>query len=345
MTLTPRLLLVAQDLRQLNRINFLSTLIRQLDRFAIPFSVFDLSIDLGRYGNRALRAAGAGLGELIDRGLNRRLFHQASRGYSHVVVIKGAYLFPEALTQLKRENPRLCLSCINTDDPFRLAPGSSNERIRDAVPFYDRYFTWSQRIVEKIDEKAGRPIGVFLPFAADTDVIQPLFGTRHRYPVSFVGNWDPERQETVDRIGALFAEKGMEKLRVFGLGWRGRGAYVVDERQIGPRFVDVLCRSAINLNLLRLQNKQATNLRTFEIPASGTFMLHEASEEAESFFRPAQEAEYFASAEELVDKVQFYLANAEARERIARAGYEKVYRGNTYRDRIVTLLRSLEIET
>ena len=48
-------------------------------------------------------------------------------------------------------------------------------------------------------------------------------------------------------------------------------------------------------------------MRTFEIPASKGFMLHEKSEEVMDFFEEGKEAEYFSSPEEVLDKLKFYL--------------------------------------
>ena len=82
--------------------------------------------------------------------------------------------------------------------------------------------------------------------------------------------------------------------------------------------------SKINLNVLRTQNKGSHNMRTFDIPACGGFMLHEYSDEVVDFFEPGKEMDTFKSAEECLDKIQYYLKNESVREKIALNGYNKV---------------------
>jgi len=41
-------------------------------------------------------------------------------------------------------------------------------------------------------------------------------------------------------------------------------------------------------------------------------------------FKEGKEAEYFSSSDEFLDKVTFYLKNNDARDRIAKAGYQQV---------------------
>ena len=59
------------------------------------------------------------------------------------------------------------------------------------------------------------------------------------------------------------------------------------------------------MNVLRLQNKGSHNMRTFEIPASGGFMLQERSNEVLEFFEEGKEIECFSSVKELKDKINF----------------------------------------
>ncbi len=56
-------------------------------------------------------------------------------------------------------------------------------------------------------------------------------------------------------------------------------------------------------------------------------MLAERTDRHLDFFREGVEAEFFATDEELVDKVRFYLANDEKRMEIARRGHERVVGG------------------
>ena len=67
--------------------------------------------------------------------------------------------------------------------------------------------------------------------------------------------------------------------------------------------------------------------RTFEIPACGSMLLADRTEQHREFFEEGKEAEFFASCEELLDKTKFYCSNESARKRVAEAGYLRCKQG------------------
>jgi spore maturation protein CgeB len=67
--------------------------------------------------------------------------------------------------------------------------------------------------------------------------------------------------------------------------------------------------------------------RTFEIPACGSLLLADRTEEHQEFFEEGQEAEFFESCEELLEKVRFYGSNESARKRVADRGYKRCQEG------------------
>ena len=84
--------------------------------------------------------------------------------------------------------------------------------------------------------------------------------------------------------------------------------------------------SKINLGLLQEKASGAssgdlTTARSFHIPGSGGFMLHERSNEILSFYDEDKEISCFSSSEELVSKIEFYLKHDDMREEIAKQGY------------------------
>jgi spore maturation protein CgeB len=88
----------------------------------------------------------------------------------------------------------------------------------------------------------------------------------------------------------------------------------------GADYPRALRSAKIALGLLSKWIPETTTTRTFEIPATGTFMLAERNDDHAALFEEGKEAEFFASDEELGDKIRFYLANDAARGRIAAAG-------------------------
>jgi spore maturation protein CgeB len=140
-------------------------------------------------------------------------------------------------------------------------------------------------------------------------------------------------------------------LRIYGPGWR-KGRRMLDTR-LGRRWaesgiwgeplVDLYCRSRIVLNVSSWdpQRLGGQNLRLLDVPATGAFLLTDHTDEVREYFTPGVEIETFASPEELCDKAAYYLAHADARERIARAGLERSRRLPTYEARMQALLDAI----
>jgi spore maturation protein CgeB len=96
----------------------------------------------------------------------------------------------------------------------------------------------------------------------------------------------------------------------------------------------ILGSSTIGLNILRPQNELGHNIRTFEIPATGTLMLSERSQELLNLFEEDREAVYFSTPNELLEKVNYLLQNSTLINSIAESGYKKAL-NHTIADRVL----------
>jgi hypothetical protein len=91
----------------------------------------------------------------------------------------------------------------------------------------------------------------------------------------------------------------------------------------GDDYALALSGSRIGLGFLRTVCADQHTTRTFEIPACGSMLLADRTDEHQAFFQEGTEAEFFGSEEELVDKVQFYCTRETSRARIAAAGRQR----------------------
>jgi hypothetical protein len=80
------------------------------------------------------------------------------------------------------------------------------------------------------------------------------------------------------------------------------------------------------------------NMRVFDVPATGAFLITDYSSELEEFYEIGSEIECFREAGELADKLRYYLAHETERERIARRGYEKALTLPSIGDRMKTII-------
>jgi spore maturation protein CgeB len=88
------------------------------------------------------------------------------------------------------------------------------------------------------------------------------------------------------------------------------------------------CSSKINLGLLSVSAsdpslRDQTTARTFQIPATMSFMLHEDTPEVRTLFADGEEVMLFSSNEDMVGKIRKALDSRGERESIRKRGYER----------------------
>jgi spore maturation protein CgeB len=99
----------------------------------------------------------------------------------------------------------------------------------------------------------------------------------------------------------------------------------------------------IVLNEIRAQNGQAHNMRTFEAPACGAFMLSTRTRDQVGWLPEEIGAGYYQDMDDLAEKAAYYLESPDERKRIAAEGHRLIVEGgHTYRDRMRTLVETLE---
>jgi spore maturation protein CgeB len=101
----------------------------------------------------------------------------------------------------------------------------------------------------------------------------------------------------------------------------GRGVF-------GLEYAKAMVASKIDLGILSEARTGASSgdritARTFQIPATGAFMLHERTKELLEYFREGVECGCFETADELVEKITYYLEHPEERRAVAVAGYRR----------------------
>jgi hypothetical protein len=84
------------------------------------------------------------------------------------------------------------------------------------------------------------------------------------------------------------------------------------------------------------------NLRDFEVPTAGSFLLTQDSDEIRTYFEPGREIEVFHNEWEMAGKARFYLEHPEIALKIARAGHERVIREHLWEHRFEKLIAYLE---
>jgi glycosyltransferase involved in cell wall biosynthesis len=289
-----------------------------------------------------------GLGRLLMPVLRRR-FNQAivetveAFRPEVVVLCKGAYVLPATLARIRS---RAWVANFFPDNSFLAHRGLDPE----IFPHCDHIFSTKRFGVADFEAYLGRQGNVtFLPHGYDPQTHRPFSDARLLEPwacdVSFIGTWSPRKEQLLSRLRAAL-EPG--QLRIWGYLWHRRrdrelDSCIVGHGIVGDPYALAISGSTINLGLLSERRTGAGDddqitSRTFHIPASGGFLLHQRTAELAEYFEEGREVACFASAEELVDKVKYYLAHEAERRRIARAGYERCIAGNRLSRRAQVIL-------
>lgn len=103
----------------------------------------------------------------------------------------------------------------------------------------------------------------------------------------------------------------------------------------------VFKKSRINLNISLRSIKSGIPLRGFDIMGSGGFLLSNYQEDFLENFTPGVDFEYYENEQDLLQKIDYYLAHEEERQAIAKNGHDKVADAHTYRDRVREMLSCL----
>jgi spore maturation protein CgeB len=200
-----------------------------------------------------------------------------------------------------------------------------------SLPHYNWIFTTTTFGLADMDQLLGIRNASFLPHAFDPETHTPheiCSSDKSRYgaEISFIGTWSPKKERLLSHVHDALPGA---KLRIWGAQWEKSTSALTSgiehESVTGTEYAKAICASAINLAILSEARKDSssgdlTTARTFEIPASGGFMLHERTEEAMQFFEEDKECAFFSDADELVAKIDYYLARPDERRRIAAAG-------------------------
>jgi len=286
-----------------------------------------------------------GRGPVVDE-INRSVLDAAREFRPNLVwAEKQEYLRFETVEQLRKSGAKLIHF---TPDPYFSIAWKRTPLMDVAIQAFDA-LVYCKSYERSDYEALSKPL-FYMPLGYCDDIHRPLPSDDPRWTcaVGFLGGWDPRRERMLHVIAAkgtnvkIWGEywdflldgkwtprrkiilrqlAGRENFRfhrddMFVRAWQGREVY-------GDDYARALTGSKIGLGFLRTVWPDQHTTRTFEIPACGSLLLADRTDEHQEFFEEGKEAEFFSSIEELLDKVQFYGCNESARRAIAEAGYRR----------------------
>lgn len=248
----------------------------------------------------------------------------ATGGFDAVFVDKGTWVYPNTLKEL-RSAARGQLAIHFTPDPQFTFHRSRH--LLSGLATYDLAIT--TKTYELDDYRAVLGDNVMFIYQGYSKRIDYKFGlsapSDFRSDVTFIGHCEPHYAAHLETVSKVTSD-----LSIWGQGWAKLAqksdwidGHVRGARLFGTEYSAALGAAKVSLGLVSKLCPDQSTTRSFEIPASGTFMLAERTDEHMSLFNEGTEAEFFSSSSELREKLQYYLTNDAEREKIAAAGLRR----------------------
>jgi spore maturation protein CgeB len=278
---------------------------------------------------------------------------------------KQEYLRESTLEELKRLG---CKLVHFTPDPYFSLDWKRTSLMDKAIRHFD-VLVYCKSYERAHYEEIGKRL-IYTPLGYCDETHRPLRAADEKWAcaVGFLGGWEPRRERLLHAV----ATAGVN-LKLWGVAWDflhdgrwtlrrhlvlrqlagidpfcfHRDPLIAAAHQGGEVYADdyakALTGARIGLGFLRTICPDQHTTRTFEIPACGSMLLADRTDEHQAFFEEGKEAEFFASEAELLDKLRFYNGNEAARARIAAAGLERCRTGRyAYVHRMADAIAAIE---
>jgi hypothetical protein len=163
----------------------------------------------------------------------------------------------------------------------------------------------------------------FLPYAIDDEYHRKISEVNKEYDIGLCGSPYGIRMNYLDTLNRA----GL-KAKIFN------GIYGVD-------FIRLINSFKIHLNINPSSGRGLLNARVWETTGCGTLLLTQQEDFIELFFENGKHILTFSDINDCINKSKKLLADDDARESIAQAGYALVHEQHTYVNRAQTILKTL----
>jgi hypothetical protein len=251
-----------------------------------------------------------------------------------IFIYRGTHITSQTITEIKQRLPHCMVFGYNNDDPF--APGHPPWLWRNflkSVPKYDIVFAYRHHNLDDYRRIGAKRVELlrswYVPDSNFSVELTEIDKVKYDCDVVFIGHYENDgRLEYLEEV-----VRSGYKLRLFGPGYEWNYPLAKSSllKYLAPvhlvwneDYNKALCGAKIALCFFSKLNRDTYTRRCFEIPATGTLLLSEYSDDLATLFRSGDEADYFKTKEEMIDKINLYLANDDLRSRVSANGNQRV---------------------
>ena len=267
----------------------------------------------------ALRTAARLIAPLSKRSFNTAILNEAKRLRPDILfAVKGTFIAKSTVIMLREWG----IPTVIFYPDYRLQYPGLDEGMLDAC---DLIITSKSFQVPYLAERIGEGRVAFVHHGYVPAVHRrrtPEGATpEYLWDVSYVGNASPSKVEWLVDVARHIGDR---RFIVVGHRWMeaAKGTplepFILGHGLAGDHFARVIEHSRINIALHMGKGgnqgwEDLVSTRTFEIPASGGFMLHIDNPEVRSLFKVPEEIDVFSSTDELNAKIDYYLKHPDER--------------------------------
>jgi hypothetical protein len=224
--------------------------------------------------------------------INRAFLAMAIKeGPCVLVICKGIHLWPKTIRLLSDAGYKLIN--WNPDDFFNEKNSSGN--LIESLKYYDAIVSSRPHLFNEY-LYAGIKRCIFIDWYYVPHIHYPRKQI-NKYGITFVGSWSSLREEFISKV--------RYQVEVWGGGWENASAEFKLSNKIHMKIVSqdemslIFSSSKFNLNLITHENRDLSNLRFFEICASGGLLITERNTSSLSYLKDGIECLMYDSANDV----------------------------------------------
>jgi spore maturation protein CgeB len=274
------------------------------------------------------------IGPIIKK-LNQDLIKVATEFAPDMIfVYRGTHITAGTLKRIKQLLPSVVLVGYNNDDPFAKGHHYSLWRhFLKAVPEYDLMLAYRYHNLDDFLRIGAKRVELlrswYFPERNHPVTLSVEDKAKYECDVVFIGHYEMDDRK---RFLEELVRQGY-KLKLFGPGYDWDPVLIkspelrnlVPVRLVwGEEYNKALNGAKVALCFLSKLNRDTYTRRCFEIPATGTLMLSEYTDDLASLYKEGEEADFFRNQTELIEKLKFYLKDEKRRQLVAANGYRRV---------------------
>ena len=318
-----------------------------LRRLGCDVTDIDLQTVIPQWRERSNRAIARLLRPRIVREYNQLILDTAAQVQPDILfAFKGSYVQTRTLQDMAHSGVALYNYYPDT------SPTAHDPYLAQSIRAYDCIFYTKRFWASTLPEGLHGSRLVFVSHGYDPEIHRPLplnerDRTRYGHDVTIVATHTAYKERLLAELVRRLPELD---LHIYGNGWRERARspelkpFIRGFAVCGSEYAKVIRAARICLGITSgrvrgVTQGDQTTTRTFEIPACVGFMLHERTSELLELYEEGKEVACFGSAEELAEKIQYYLSHPAQRDAIARSGHARCVPSYSYDNRVREMLR------